>query len=400
MPLISPYQGPLIKLRLARDLVRTIKRGHPWVYADALRQRPAAPAGAHAVLTHKKQKRTIARGFYDPRSPLAFRVCTVEPNQLLDDTWATKRMERAVRLRQTLFDKQTTGYRLFNGEGDGLPGLICDIYGRGAVLQFDGAGPGNFWHQQGVAEWLAQTLSIEFGYLHGQSRHRGKGQLLLGDLSTDPIHFRENGVRFTVDVVHGQKTGFFLDQRENRQHIRAVAANRHVLNIFGYTGGFSVYAGLGGATQVTTVDVAAPALDAAGHHWQLNGLEAANHRTVQQDAFEFLAQAIRDKRSWGLVIVDPPSFASAKETVSRALSTYERLMAAAATVTTPDGLLAVASCSSHVDMPTFLGACEAAIAQARRRATILRISGQPPDHPSPLPFSEFRYLKFVLMQVE
>jgi 23S rRNA (cytosine1962-C5)-methyltransferase len=139
MPLISPYQGPLIKLRLARDLVRTIKRGHPWVYADALRQRPAAPAGAHAVLTHKKQKRTIARGFYDPRSPLAFRVCTVEPNQLLDDTWATKRMERAVRLRQTLFDKQTTGYRLFNGEGDGLPGLICDIYGRGAVLQFDGA---------------------------------------------------------------------------------------------------------------------------------------------------------------------------------------------------------------------------------------------------------------------
>jgi 23S rRNA (cytosine1962-C5)-methyltransferase len=219
-------------------------------------------------------------------------------------------------------------------------------------------------------------------------------------LSTDPIHFRENGVHFTVDVVHGQKTGFFLDQRENRQHIRAVAANRHVLNLFGYTGGFSVYAGLGGATQVTTVDVAAPALDAAGHHWRMNGLEAANHRTVQQDAFEFLAQAIRDKRSWGLVIVDPPSFASAKETVSRALSTYERLMAAAATVTTPDGLLAVASCSSHVDMPTFLGACEAAIAQARRRATILRISGQPPDHPSPLPFSEFRYLKFVLMQVE
>lgn len=399
MPFIATYGSP-ITLRLARDLVRSLKRGHPWVYAEALRQRPTAPPGAHAVLLDNKQGREIARGFYDAHSPLAFRVCTLNPAEMLDDAWAQKRLVRALALRRMLFDDQTTGFRLFNGEGDGLPGLICDVYGDTAVLQLDGPGPAHFWHSKGVADWVAQMLSLQSVYQKGQSRRGSGDYALVGEIPATPVPFLENGVRFTVDVIRGQKTGFFLDQRENRQQIKGATANRRVLNLFGYTGGFSVYAGLGGANHVTTVDVAAPALQVANHHWQLNNLPAANHTTVTVDVFNFLEEAIKKKKSWELVIVDPPSFAPSKTSVKKAVATYQKLIAAAAAVTEPDGLMAAASCSSHIDLPVFLSACEEGIAKARRRATLLRVNGLPPDHPTPLPFTEFRYLKFVLMRVE
>ena len=404
MPLITPHQGPLIKLRLARDLVRTLKRGHPWVFADALHRldarQPAISPGAHAILFDKK-RRKIAKGFYTPHSPLAFRVCSLEPDEPLNDTWAGQRMARAVSLRRLLFDNQkTTGFRLFNGEGDSLPGLICDIYGDTAVIQLDGAGPGGFWHAQGIANWVAQVLPLQRVYLKEQSRRGNNGKVLLGDPPKGSTPFLEHGIHFTVDVARGQKTGFFLDQRENRRLIKSVAAGRRVLNLFGYTGGFSVYAGLGGAGHVTTVDMAGPALQVANHHWQLNNLPPTNHKITRADAFEFLEATAQNKKMWDLVIVDPPSFASSKGAIKKAIAAYQKLIVVAVAVTAPDGLLAAASCSSHIDLPTFLNICETGIAQARRRATLLSITGQPPDHPTPLPFSEFRYLKFVLMRVE
>ena len=400
MQLVFPSQEPPLKLRLTRDLVRIIKRGHPWVFAEALRHRPVAPAGTHAILLDNKKGRAIAQGMYDGHSPLAFRVCTVEPTEKLNDSWAQNRMERTLSLRRSLFDEQTTGYRLFNGEGDGLPGLVCDVYGEVAVMQLDGAGPRNFWNFKGIAQWVAQALGLECVYLKSQSRQEDHSQVLVGDRPDATVPFLENGVRFTVDVIHGQKTGFFLDQRENRQHIKTIATNQRVLNLFGYTGGFSVYAGLGGANHVTTVDTAMPALEVANQHWQLNELPTVNHKIVRADAFEFLEEAAQAKRLWGLVIVDPPSFASSSDTVKKAIAVYQKLIAAAATVTAQDGFLAAASCSSHVDLPAFLTACQAGISKARRRAALLRVTGQPPDHPTPLPFSEFRYLKFVLMRVE
>jgi 23S rRNA (cytosine1962-C5)-methyltransferase len=405
MQLIQPHQGPPIKLRLARNLVRSLKRGHPWVFADALRQRPPAPPGAQALLLDNKKGREIARGFYDDRSPLAFRVCTVKPGQVLDNRWAQKKLERALGLRRILFDETTTGFRLFNGEGDGLPGLVCDVYGQAAVIQLDGAGPAGFWRVRGVAQWIAQALSLRSVYQRRQVRsgadQGSEGRTLVGQPPTGPVSFIENGVHFTADIIRGQKTGFFLDQRANRQRIRKLAGGRRVLNLFGYTGGFSVYAALGGASHVTTVDRAGPALEAASDHWGLNGLHPRNHRVVAADAFEFLEKTIqKEKNRWDLVIVDPPSFATAKEAVPKALRAYQKLIAAGATVTAPEGLLAAASCSSHVRPEAFLSACEAGLSQASRRATLLGIYDQPADHPTPLAFPEFRYLKFILMRVE
>jgi 23S rRNA (cytosine1962-C5)-methyltransferase len=377
-----------------------IKRGHPWVFADALRHLPSAPAGTRATLLDHKKGRPIAIGFYHPQSPLAFRVCSPDPKEILNDGWAERQMTRAWSLRKTVIPADTTGFRLFNGEGDGLPGLICDVYNRSAVLQLDGEAAGGFWDIDGIADWVADRLSLQQVYFKSQSRSKIPGRLLVGHQLENPVQFSENGVKFTADIAHGQKTGFFLDQRLNRQQVGTIAAARSVLNVFGYTGGFSVYAGLGQAKRVTTVDLSAPALDGATHHWQLNGLPPTGHQAIKADAFSFLADAAKNKKTWNLVIVDPPSFTSAKNTVQKALSAYKSLIAAAADVTDKNGLLAAASCSSHIDLNAFLSVCEEGISKARRTATILSITGQPPDHPTPLVFSEFRYLKFILMRIE
>lgn len=397
--LVAPSTLP-IKLRLSRDLTRLLKRGHPWVYAEALRQLPPTSPGAQAILLDNKKGREVAKGFYDASSKLAFRACSVEPDEALDDAWAEGRLRRALNLRQLLFNEETTGFRLFNGEGDGLPGLICDIYGDTAVFQLDGPGPAGFWQIEGIASWVAQALSLQRVYLRTQARREGDSRMLRGKLPEAPVSFLENGIQFTADIVQGQKTGFFLDQRENRQAIKTIARDRRVLNVFGYTGGFSVYAGLGGASKVTTVDIAAPALKVAEEHWRLNDLPPDKHSSVKADAFEFLAEAAQKKRRWDLVVVDPPSFAPSKEAVNKAVTAYQNLIAAAAAVTTSDGLLAAASCSSHIDLPTFLSICEEAVSKARRRAILLQVNSQPPDHPTPLPLPEFRYLKFILMRVE
>ena len=400
MNLLAPPSKSPLRLRLARDLVRALKRGHPWVFAEALRQRPSAPPGTVAILLDNKKGREVAQGFYDPRSPLAFRACTVESDEQVDEAWAERRLERATALRQGLFDHTTTAYRLFNGEGDGLPGLICDIYADTAVIQLDGAGPSGFWHPPGIAEWVAAKLTLKQVYLRPQSRQRGQGQALIGETPTGPVAFVENGLHFSADVIEGQKTGFFLDQRDNRALIRRWSEGQRVLNLFGYTGGFSIYAGLGGANQVTTVDLAGPALALAEHYWQLNGLDPTSHETIKVDAFKFLEKAAKKHQRWGVVIVDPPAFAASKAALPQALAAYQSLIAGGAAVTEAEGLLAAASCSSHVGLETFLHACESGVSKARRRATVLSIHGQPADHPTPLAFPEFRYLKFVLMRIE
>lgn len=406
MPLLkqSDPKTPL-QLRLARELTRDIKRGHPWVFAEALRDLPPAAPGTPAILLDQRRGEPVARGFYDPASPLAFRVCAAEADQPLNEAWAENRLEQALALRRALFDDHTTGWRLFNGEGDGLPGLVGDVYGSAAVLRLDGPGPENFWSAPGVARWAAESLGLKTVFLRQERRHSKEtpaetGLALVGSVPAGPIPFLENDVRFTADIVNGQKTGFFLDQRENRRQMGLVAQSRRVLNVFGYTGGFSVYAGLGGAEHVTTVDLAAPAIETAQHHWALNNLAPGRHSAVTADAFAFLEQAARKKRRWDLVILDPPSFAPSQKAVKTGLAAYRKLIAAGAAVTEPGQLLAAASCSSHIDQAMFLQAAEEGISQARRRGTVLGIFGQPADHPSPLALAEFRYLKFVLFRLD
>ncbi|MBM4077526.1 MAG: class I SAM-dependent rRNA methyltransferase, partial [Planctomycetes bacterium] len=249
-PIVRSSDSPVV-LRLNRDLVRTIKRGHSWVFADALRDLPKATRGSPAVLLDNRKGVPIANGFYDSNSVLAFRVCDPDGQTKLDDRWAVSRLDRALTLRQSLFDETTTGYRYVNGEGDQMPGLVIDLYGPSAVIKLDGDGPSGFWNSEGIAEWIADKLKLEIVYERYKQKSAG-GRFLVGS-STEVVEFQENSIQWTADIIHGQKTGFFLDQRDNRRWIRQIAENKNVLNLFSYTGGFSVASGIGRATDVTSV---------------------------------------------------------------------------------------------------------------------------------------------------
>ncbi|HEX8324181.1 MAG TPA: class I SAM-dependent rRNA methyltransferase [Tepidisphaeraceae bacterium] len=396
MGLILSAQQEPVRLKLVRERTRMLKQGYPWVYRDWLVETPAAPAGARVVL-HDRDGALIAFGMYDPTGPLAVRVCAV--GERMDERLIEAKLETALSLRQTLFDDRTTGYRLINGEGDGLPGLTCDRYADHAVLKLDGDAPAGFWNADALADWLCARLPISTVFLKYRSDAKTRGRPIRGGVPGAPVAFLENGVRFQADLVQGQKTGFFFDQRDNRARLGRFARGKTVLNLFAYTGGFSVYAGTHGASDVTSVDLAKPAMEEADRNWQLNDLPPERHRAVAADAFEFLETAKTEKRLWDVIVVDPPSFAPAERHVAKATASYQALFTAALHVLSPGGVIALSSCSSHISQQMFYELTEAAVSKARRRATILGVHGQPADHPFPLVCRELQYLKFILLRV-
>ena len=392
----SDGQKP-VKLNLVRDRTRTLMQGYPWIYRDWLAALPAAAAGSRAMVRDQDGS-LIAFGMYDSNGPLAVRVCALG-REMLDDALILARLEAARALRAALFDERTNGYRLLNGEGDGLPGLTCDVYAKHAVLKLDGDAPAAFWNVDAFADWLNERLGIADVFLKFRADAESRGRVVRGSKPAESVRFLENGKHFQADLVEGQKTGFFFDQRDNRARIGELAKGRSVLNLFSYTGGFSVYAGCNGASDVTSVDLAKPAMAEAQENWRLNGLADALHHTSTSDVFEFLEEAKLAKRSWDLVIVDPPSFAPAERHVKKALASYQSLFTAALRVLSPGGIIAFSSCSSHISPQMFLEVTELATSKARRRATVLGVYGQPADHPFPLICRELQYLKFLLLQV-
>src|SRR5688572_19388397 len=202
-----------VKLNLVRDRTRMLKQGYPWIYRDWLRELPPAPMGSRA-LVRDRDGSLIAFGMYDPTGPLAVRVCALD-RERLDDALILSRLESAHALRRALFDEQTNGYRLLNGEGDGLPGLTCDLYAKHAVLKLDGDAPAAFWDVEAVADWLEERLDITGVFLKFRSDATCRGRAVRGAMPVEPVRFVENGKQFQADLVQGQKTGFFFDQRDN-----------------------------------------------------------------------------------------------------------------------------------------------------------------------------------------
>ncbi len=391
-------EGKAVQIRLRKDLTRAIKRGHAWLYSDAIDLVPAA-SGSVAVLSDRRGDKRLASGIYDPQHAIPMRICRTQPPFALDDDWLTKQLQAAIALRHRAFDARTTGYRLVAGEGDGLPGLIIDVYDRTAVIKLDGGAPEAFYQPLGITEWLCQHTPINCVVLRTRERGRG-GEVLFGELPELPIEFLENGLRFTADVMQGQKTGFFLDQRDNRALVQRLSRNCRMLNLFSFNGGFSVAAGRGGATHVTSVDIAGPAIEAAQLHWSMNELPEHAHCGIVADCFDFLESASTDKQTWDIVVCDPPSFAPNEKSRDKAIAAYGRLAHLSAKVTRPAGLLALASCSSHVDAQAFCEINAEAFGRARRCATLLADCSLPVDHPTPLAMPELRYLKFQLFRLD
>jgi len=382
-------------LRLAKELERSLRAGHPWVYADALMPPPPGLATGAVVDVATRDGRFVGRGLYDAGSPIAVRVATLDPAESLDGAFLRRRLASALAAREGAIDRATTDcFRWVNGEGDRLPGVVVDVYGPVAVVRFDGEAA-RVW-RDGVVEALV-ALGAPLGLRHVYERSRGaRGEVLHGGEPPRPVVVREHGAVFRVDVHAGQKTGFFLDQRDNRALLGRWARGRTVANLFGYTGGFSVQCARGGASRVVTVDVARQALADARENFAANGLDPAAHDFDCVDAFEWLDAAVAAGRTFDLVIVDPPSFAPSEKALKKALVAYRDLNASALRVVAPGGLFASASCSSHVAMEPFLEVLRDAAVVANRPLRLLEVRGQPPDHPSLPAFPEGRYLKFVL----
>jgi 23S rRNA (cytosine1962-C5)-methyltransferase len=392
-------------VELRKRLERAIRGGHPWVYRDALAAAPRLPDGA-VVQVMAQTGRPLAFGFWDARSPIAIRILDAGAAPADANAVVAARVAAALARRLAFVDRrETDAFRWLHGEADGLPGIHVDLYGGAASMRCDGEGARAFYRNlPAQLRDAAAAVGIALGTVVDRGRAgRGKAAdagdkaaVVLGAATEDEIEIRENGLRFAVDLLRGQKGGLFLDQRDNRALVRTLARGRRVLNLFGYTGGFSIYAAAGGARATVTVDAAAPALAAARRNFARNRLATGDDRFVAGDAFTFLERAARDGERFDLVISDPPSFAPSRRALAAGLRAYRRLHRLAAAVTAPGGTLCAASCSSHVDGAAFLASVRDGARDAGRRFRLVELRGAGADHPVVRQFPEGNYLKFAV----
>lgn len=387
-----------VRLKLIRDVSKHLKRGNPWVFADAV-EKIKATEGSYAILSNHKGE-VLAHGYYSPSINLAFRALTSGDKRLSDDT-VERRILRAVNNKKHLLTDDNKCFRVLNGEGDELPGIVADYYDGVVVLKLDGAASEAFWKKEALGEFLMtlEEIPVSCVYFKRKNKEEEKGLILSGKCEnlTD-LEFIEHGVKFRTNIIDAAKTGFFLDQRENRNFIRSVSQGKTLLNLFGYTGGFSVYAGLGGAKKVTTVDIAPHAIKASSHNWEINLLSPELHDAVCEDAFAYVARMIEEKKTWDIVITDPPSFAPNQKARESAREAYVKIFADSLKLVRDGGFFAASSCSGHIGFEEFMEIVQEALSKSRRRGKVLLVKGQPEDHPYPLALSEMRYLKFVYLQ--
>jgi 23S rRNA (cytosine1962-C5)-methyltransferase len=391
-------------VELRKRLERAIRGGHPWVYRDALAGAPRLPDGTVVRVT-TRTGRTLAFGFWDARSPIAVRLLGDVAGGADARAVVATRVSAALARRLTFIDLvRTNAFRWIHGEADGLPGVHVDLYGGAASLRCDGDGARGFY--RGLPELLrdaagAAGITLRTVVERRRPRRRpaaadDQAVVVFGAAPKSEVEVRENDLRFGVDLLRGQKGGLFLDQRDNRALVRTLAPGRAVLNLFGYTGGFSIYAAAGGARATVTVDAAAPAIEAARRNFERNQLPTRDARFVAGDAFAFLDRAARDGERFDVVISDPPSFAPSHRAVATGLRAYRRLHRLCAAVTAPGGILCAASCSSHVDRDAFLATVRDGARDAGRRFELRELRGAGADHPVVAQFPEGDYLKFAV----
>lgn len=403
MPVMTDnYDGSITTLFLRRGKSESLKRFHPWVFSGAI-------AGANGKLNEGDVVRIVSNenelmgyGHYQIGS-IAVRMLTFREEKIDHAFWVT-RLSEALRLRKAL---QLTGradnniYRLVHGEGDRLPGLVIDVYGKTAVMQAHSVGM--HMSREQIADALIEASEglIENVYYKSETTlpfkadlHQENGFLRGHDEGNVAV---ENGLKFHIDWLRGQKTGFFVDQRENRSLLEHYAKGRNVLNMFCYTGGFSMYAMRGGANLVHSVDSSAKAIDLTRANAEMNFPGDARHEAFAEDAFKFLEQA---GSNYDLIVLDPPAFAKHKDALPRALKGYTRLNAIAFRKIKPGGIVFTFSCSQAVNKDQFRLAVFTAAAQSGRHVRILHQLHQPADHPINIYHPEGEYLKGLVLEVE
>ena len=393
--------GPftLLRIILKENREAPVLRGHPWIFSGAIETVDGDHEAAGVADVFDGQKRWIARGLYSPKSQIRVRVLTWEKEPINREFFA-RRLSQALALRQNYLSVTTNAYRLVNGEGDFLPGLIIDRYSDFLVCQFFTAGTDLF--KQDIVTALAELVSVKGVFERSEGRVRDEEGLdpsvgvLFGEAPPDAVSIEENGYKFVVDVRRGQKTGFFLDQRDNRALLSKLTQGQSVLNCFAYSGAFSVYAFGGGAKEVISLDSSKPALELAERNLALNGFATAGGNLLKADAFTYLKESDAD---FDVIILDPPSLAHKRSNVSAATGGYKFLNLHAFKRIKRGGLLLTFSCSQHLPMELFQKVIFGAAVDAGRKASILRQLRHPLDHPVSLHHPEGEYFKGLVLRV-
>ena len=397
-----------LAIRVKPAAERQLRKGHPWLFdggIDSVNQE--GKPGDLAVIFDGK-RRFLAIGLFDPTSPIRVRILQHNQQAQIDDAWFAERLGAAFALRQPLIlDPNVTGIRLVHGENDGLPGLVVDLYESVLVVRLDTAAWVPYLERLVpllVDVWVPDSITLRFSrrllnqpeFLHGLT----DGELIYGRLPEGKIFFKENGFRLEVDPVRGQKTGYFLDQRDNRAFVETLARGKDVLDVFTYHGGFALHAARGGARSIMTIDQSQPAIAVAQRNFRRNeqetGRPPAAFETLVGDAFKTLAMLARSGREFNMVILDPPSFAQRQADVAGAVQAYRRLVTAGLGVLAPAGILVAASCSSRLPAAQFFNLVTETVARTTPHYNILRESEHALDHP--ITFNEGAYLKCIVIQ--
>jgi 23S rRNA (cytosine1962-C5)-methyltransferase len=389
---------------LSSGHVRPIRAGHPWVFAQAIERVEGAPAAGEPVRVRDPQGHVLGSGFWSPKSAIPVRILcrTGEP---LDDAWLGRRLDAAFERRQRLLgipDDDTTGYRLVHAEGDGLAGLIVDVYGSLAAVQFLTAGMKR--RQDALVGHIARVTGVRsiFEAAHARTQRIEGFEVSPGIIrgpDVDVLRFTERGFRYEVPLEVGQKTGFYFDQRDNRARVEALARGRTVLDAFAYVGAFSLSAARGGAERVVAVDSSPPAVATASTLLQRHGY-GQRAQVTRANLKQWLAATAARGERFDLVVLDPPKLVPTARHLKSGRRAYQQLNARGLKLVTPGGLLVTCSCSGAVSADDHLRLVGLAARDAGREVRLLWEGRQAPDHPVPPAFAEGRYLKCAMLEVQ
>ncbi|NRB84734.1 MAG: class I SAM-dependent methyltransferase [Winogradskyella sp.] len=386
-----------IAVKLTAKGEHSVVRGHPWIFSNSIiKINQDANTGDLAIIFDKNKNRVIGIGLYDAKSPIRIKMIhNAEAKATINNEFFHQKIQHAFNKRVDLLRTETNSYRLIYGENDGFPSLIADVYNKVLVIKLYS----EIWlpYLEGILKGLKEVSNTDTivmrlsRSLQNSMNHSLKdGEVLFGNLDNDVVQFIEHGIKFSANVIKGHKTGYFLDHRHNRKHVGELSENKKVLDVFSYAGGFSVHALANGASEVTSLDISKQALQIAIDNGKLNSYSGV-HKTIAGDAFEEMQKLIQRNKTFDVVVIDPPSFAKQKSEIDLAKKKYGQLANLGAKLTSKNGILVLASCSSRVIEQSFFDLNLRVLNSQGRPFNILKKTYHDSDHP--IEFPEGAYLK-------
>lgn len=376
---------------------RSVRSGHPWIFTDSIEKiNKEGSSGDIAIIFSHSKNKAIGVGLYDPDSPIRIKILHHDGGAKLDTDFFSNKINKAFAIRVPLLATNTNSYRLIFGENDSFPGLIADVYNKVLVVKLYSA----IWfpYLEIILKQLIEVSQVKTVVLRlsrslqqmNNTYGLSEGQVIFGTLTNEVIPFVEHGVNFSANVIKGHKTGYFLDHRDNRKRVGALSKNKTVLDVFSYAGGFSVHALANQAKEVTSVDISKQALALAIENGKLNSF-TGTHKTLAGDAFEILRKLITEKKTFDVVVIDPPSFAKSKSEIDIAKKKYRQLAELGVQLTSKGGVLVLASCSSRIVADSFFQINKEVLDHQSRSYILQNKTQHDVDHP--ISFKEGAYLK-------